>query len=136
MTSARSCNLFPALHRFVMSGGTIDVGRIDVMDCGSVNKSSDNRGDSHETCNEVPPNLGPHAPGAAKMALRSGIVTPFRGIGCANARAAHQGRAPARCPGLSATAPGGTELARPGQVAGFVSCERVGNPKLHCPPTG
>ena len=77
MTSARSCNLFPALHRFVMSGGTIDVGRIDVMDCGSVNKSSDNRGDSHETCNEVPPNLGPHAPGAAKIALRSGIVTPF-----------------------------------------------------------
>jgi len=29
-------NLFPVLHSFVLSGGTIDVGRIDVMDCAAV----------------------------------------------------------------------------------------------------
>jgi hypothetical protein len=31
--------------------------------------SSDNGGDSRETCNEVPPNMGPNAPGAAKIEL-------------------------------------------------------------------
>ena len=34
-------NLFPVLHRFVMSGGTIDVGRIDVMDCAAVASDAD-----------------------------------------------------------------------------------------------
>jgi hypothetical protein len=27
---------FPTLHRFITSGGTIDVGRIDVIDCAAV----------------------------------------------------------------------------------------------------
>ena len=34
-------NLFPVLHRFVLSGGTIDVGRIDVMDCAAVASDAD-----------------------------------------------------------------------------------------------
>jgi len=36
-----SINLFPVLHRFVMSGGTIDVGRIDIMDCAAVASDAD-----------------------------------------------------------------------------------------------
>jgi len=31
---------FPTLHRFVTTGGTIDVGRIDIIDCAAV--ASDN----------------------------------------------------------------------------------------------
>jgi hypothetical protein len=34
-------NLFPVLHRFVTSGGTIDVGRIDVMECAAVASDAD-----------------------------------------------------------------------------------------------
>ena len=34
-------NLFPVLQRFITSGGTIDVGRIDVMDCAAVASDSD-----------------------------------------------------------------------------------------------
>jgi hypothetical protein len=34
-------NLFPVLQRFITSGGTIDVGRIDVIDCAAVASDSD-----------------------------------------------------------------------------------------------
>jgi hypothetical protein len=33
--------LFPVLHRFITSGGTIDVGRIDVIDCAAVAADAD-----------------------------------------------------------------------------------------------
>jgi hypothetical protein len=32
---------FPTLHRFVTSGGTIDVGRIDIIDCAAVASDAD-----------------------------------------------------------------------------------------------
>ena len=35
-------NMFPVLHRFVTSGGTIDVGRIDVIDCAAVASDAHN----------------------------------------------------------------------------------------------
>jgi hypothetical protein len=34
-------NLFPVLQRFITSGGTIDVGRIDVIGCAAVASDSD-----------------------------------------------------------------------------------------------
>jgi hypothetical protein len=37
----KNINLFPVLHRFVTSGGTIDVGRIDVMECAAVASDAD-----------------------------------------------------------------------------------------------
>ena len=32
---------FPTLHRFITTGGTIDVGRIDIIDCAAVASDSD-----------------------------------------------------------------------------------------------
>ena len=34
-------NPFPVLHRFITSGGTIDVGRIDEIDCAAVASDSE-----------------------------------------------------------------------------------------------
>lgn len=34
-------NAFPTLHRFITTGGTIDVGRIDVIDCAAVASDRD-----------------------------------------------------------------------------------------------
>lgn len=32
---------FPTLHRFITTGGTIDVGRIDIIDCAAVASDND-----------------------------------------------------------------------------------------------
>jgi len=32
---------FPTLHRFITSGGTIDVGRIDILECAAVASDAD-----------------------------------------------------------------------------------------------